>query len=237
MKMKFLIAASAAALIAGTSARAADIVHYQEAYVPAFSWTGLYGGADVGYAFGNGEIKNSGSKKKKDDAGKAEPSTFVSLAKKDKKKKKQKVKPSGIIGGFYGGYNYGFSDRIIIGADTDFTFSDASKKKKIGSIRQRWSGATRLRAGYAFNRFLPYLAVGVAYTDVKTSVAGAKSANKTRTGWTIGGGVDYALTNHVILRGEYRYNDYGNKKTKFGDAKYKIKYNQSDVRVGVAYKF
>jgi opacity protein-like surface antigen len=31
----------------------------------------------------------------------------------------------------------------------------------------------------------------------------------TRTGWTIGAGLDYALTGHVIVGAEYLYADYG----------------------------
>jgi outer membrane immunogenic protein len=32
---------------------------------------------------------------------------------------------------------------------------------------------------------------------------------KTRTGWTVGGGVDYALTNQWSIGVEYRYSDFG----------------------------
>jgi outer membrane immunogenic protein len=59
-------------------------------------------------------------------------------------------------------------------------------------------------------------------------------------GWTAGAGVDYAFTNDVFGRVEYRYSDLGtasfvNMLTNSGDAGNKAPI--SDVRVGIAYKF
>jgi len=136
------------------------------------------------------------------------------------------------------------------------------------TIEQKWAGATRVRVGYAMDRVLPYIAAGVAYGKVRSSadaylsavpggpnpwpgltgVAGAGayrfSNSDTFTGWTLGAGADYAVTDNVLLRLEYRYADYGSETYSHvipggGTAaiKYKVDHKTNDVRVGVAYKF
>ncbi|WP_375706288.1 outer membrane protein, partial [Bartonella sp. AA2SXKL] len=58
---------------------------------------------------------------------------------------------------------------------------------------------------------------------------------KTMIGYTLGGGVDFAMTDNILLRAEYRYSDFGKKK--FAKEKLEINYKTNDFRVGVAYKF
>ena len=71
----------------------------------------------------------------------------------------------------------------------------------------------------------------------------SETIQKSLTGYTVGGGVEYALTNHVILRSEYRYTDYGSKdfdfNNKFIDEPVTLKadYKTHEVRLGIAYKF
>jgi len=229
MNMKNLIAASLAALlVSATAAKAADIVHYQEPEVKsAFSWTGLYGGAQMGWGWADAK-----SKMKKDKA---------VLGKKS-------LSPEGVMGGIYAGYNYQFSDAIILGLDTDFVFSDLGDKKKVKALdgtlgaRELWNGATRLRAGYTWDRFLPYVAAGVSYGSLRNSYSEGdderSSRTKTRAGWNAGAGLDYAMTDHIILRGEYRFTDFGKDTSKIApDEKYSKKWKQNDIRLGVAYKF
>ncbi|WP_273782598.1 outer membrane protein [Bartonella sp. ML69XJBT] len=117
------------------------------------------------------------------------------------------------------------------------------------TLKQNWAGATRVRIGFAADRFMPYVAGGVAYTQLQdtvsvsfkrddgTVVASKNLTDETKTmvGYTIGGGVDFAMLDNVILRAEYRYSDFGKKK--FAKEKFEIKYTTNDFRVGVAYKF
>ena len=61
-----------------------------------------------------------------------------------------------------------------------------------------------------------------------------------RSGWTAGGGLDYAVTDHVFGRVEYRYTDlagagFVNATADDADAGHRV--TISDVRVGLAYKF
>ncbi|WP_330169450.1 outer membrane protein [Bartonella grahamii] len=117
------------------------------------------------------------------------------------------------------------------------------------TFKQNWSGATRVRIGFAVDRFMPYLAGGIAYgqfhdtisisvKDEDGSVVSSKNlADETKTmiGYTLGGGVDFSLLDNVIVRAEYRYSDFGKKK--FAKEKLEISYKTNDFRVGVAYKF
>ncbi len=98
---------------------------------------------------------------------------------------------------------------------------------------------------------MPYITGGVAYTQLRNIIASAEDTaaksrtvdlsdwvcdeKKTMVGYTLGGGVDFAMTDNVIVRAEYRYSDFGKKK--FGYDKVEMSYKTNDFRVGVAYKF
>ncbi|ENN93661.1 outer membrane protein [Bartonella bovis] len=115
------------------------------------------------------------------------------------------------------------------------------------TLKQKWSGATRVRIGFAADRIVPYIAGGVAYTQLQNTysrsieILGKEiyssnlSDTKMIVGYTLGGGVDFAMTDNVILRAEYRYSDFG--KQKFAKDKLELEYQTNDFRVGVAYKF
>ncbi len=94
--------------------------------------------------------------------------------------------------------------------------------------------------GYAAGRFMPYLAGGVAFGQVKNSIRlndDRWDSSRTLTGWTIGGGVDYAATDNIVLRLEYRYTDFGRRDFSFDDLSSSNRFRSNDIRLGVAYKF
>ncbi|WP_412058481.1 outer membrane protein [Bartonella sp. DGB2] len=57
-------------------------------------------------------------------------------------------------------------------------------------------------------------------------------------GLTVGAGFDFAITDNVLARAEYRYNDFGSKDFTFSETN-KVKYalTDQDIRVGIAFKF
>ena len=63
--------------------------------------------------------------------------------------------------------------------------------------------------------------------------------SETLTGWTVGGGVEYAFTDNLIGRVEYRYTDFGDAQSTIpllpGNAK--VDLDSHTVRLGIAYKF
>ncbi len=124
-----------------------------------------------------------------------------------------------------------------------------------------WLGTVRGRVGFVAtpdNRLLIYGTGGFAYAggssnfNVYDNYAGAYwsgNPSSTRTGWTIGGGVEYAITNNITIKGEYLYVDLGSQNlntvgnlaaaTVFPGtyASAKINYDASIFRAGVNYKF
>ncbi len=78
-------------------------------------------------------------------------------------------------------------------------------------------------------------------SDSQASSGGVTVAsfNNTLIGWTIGAGVEYAFTNNLIGRAEYRYTDFGSEDLAsvrgFPDGTLDLSTN--DIRLGIAYKF
>ena len=92
-----------------------------------------------------------------------------------------------------------------------------------------------------------YATGGAAFGDLRNNylnvVTGAlDQASHTRVGYTVGGGVEYAFTNNVSVRAEYRYTDFGsftdNLANSTGGA-FNVRHRETDNRVqaGVSYKF
>jgi len=240
MKIRCFIAAATFAFTVNNSAQAADIVRSYPPLAapaavkaPAFSWQGFYIGGEIGGSWARSKVRTWDMNGR-----------YESWA----------TKPDGFVGGLYAGYNFDAGSNIIIGIDTDILWTDVDGSDTQGMVKarvkQKWVGATRARIGYAAERWLPYIAGGVAYGRINGSVglfdAGGvqidgSDRTKTRAGWTLGTGVDYAMTDDVLLRLEYRYADF-DKKTyhiagKDTGGGYRIKYNANDFRFGVAYKF
>jgi outer membrane immunogenic protein len=88
------------------------------------------------------------------------------------------------------------------------------------SLKTHYLATVGPRIGYAFCKWLPYVTGGVAIGDIDfrqdffTSFAGVRpgqsgSTDETNVGWMVGGGLEYALTNHWRMRGQYQYVDLG----------------------------
>lgn len=240
------------------AAQAADVVVNQEptpvVTTSVFSWTGFYVGGQIGDSWGDGSFARDVQAVKNLQPAKYGDSKISEL-------KKKSINDGNFIGGVYVGYNYQFHNNVVAGVDADFTWLDntAKSNKNIpfgksridgyhNKIEQDWMTAVRARLGYAYNRFLPYVAGGIAFTDVEykhryfgdvtdISFDERSSASKTLTGYTLGAGLDYAMTDHIILRVEYRYIDFGDKDFVLDGEKRNVETKSNDVRVGIAYKF
>jgi outer membrane immunogenic protein len=73
---------------------------------------------------------------------------------------------------------------------------------------QGWIGTLRPRAGVAADKWLFYGTGGLAYSSGDEARAGF-TATAPRTGWTVGGGVEYAPGKQWSLGLEYLYADFG----------------------------
>lgn len=215
---KFLLSGVAAlGLIAAGAASAADLPSRKgpvvaPVYVPVFTWTGFYVGANAGYAWGNVKANS------------------VNLG--------RVGDLDGFIGGGQVGYNYQMG-QFVVGAEADFQGADLATGNSLGLVRVKteYFGTVRARVGVAFDRFMPYITGGWAYGNVKTSIpALAFSSDRTHTGgYAIGGGLEYAFTNNLIGGVEYLYVDLGEKNIL--GAGTKVGTDFSVVRARLSYKF
>jgi len=112
---------------------------------------------------------------------------------------------SGFYFGGHGGYSFvsgtGLSDGLEAGGQLGVNHQMGSLVAglEIAGGYVHWGpvhtiGSVRLRAGYAFDRFLAYAAGGLGIEDT--------------VGWTLGGGVEYALTDHWIIGAEYLHDSF-----------------------------
>ncbi len=92
-----------------------------------------------------------------------------------------------------------------------------------GSVTDLDFGTLRARAGWAVGNFLPYAFAGFALGQANVNIAETTTViqksppgtfvfsgtagknNEWLYGFTVGGGLDYALTHHIFVRGEYEY--------------------------------
>lgn len=229
---KNLILISFAYLISGvTISHAADIIYnspQEPIYDEAAIWNGAYIGAQLGY----GWVKN-----------------YINFKDNVDDHNDNTLSSNGLLGGLYAGYNWELSNRFLIGLEADIAFqntrSDYTANSSLSSANNdpnwkrqiQWSGAARARLGVNYERILPYIAGGVAFAGIKDSLSNGDnpfSFNNNFLGFTIGAGIDYSVTNNIILRAEYRYTDYGSKSNvKEFDTRLKM----NDIRLGLAYRF
>ncbi|MCL6654861.1 hypothetical protein A6R70_21505 [Agrobacterium rubi] len=132
--------------------------------------------------------------------------------------------------GAHAGYNFQRGN-IVFGIENDFNYNF----EESSGANVEWDASGRGRVGYAWDRTLFFATAGIAAAGVKVDVPGADKKDDILIGWTAGGGVEYAFTDNILVRGEYRYSDFGNKD--FGSAVGEIGATQHKVMLGASYKF
>jgi outer membrane immunogenic protein len=115
------------------------------------------------------------------------------------------TRPSGVAGGFQGGYNRQFGS-FVFGGEADLTFSGADDVFAPWKFSNPWFGTIRARAGYALNNILLYGTGGFAVGGLRAEVTGA-TESKTLGGWTAGAGMEVGLSPSWSARVEYLYVD------------------------------
>ncbi|UYV15410.1 outer membrane protein [Porphyrobacter sp. ULC335] len=141
-----------------------------------------------------------------------------------------------VLGG-YAGYNLKATDRIVIGAEAGFSAAvdDQNRAASAGkslTIDPRYSFDLSARAGYLVtDKALVYVRGGYANTRVRTSLdglTGPVTASDNLDGWQVGGGLEYAISDRISARAEYRYSDLGSNGGQ---------YDRHQTLVGVSYNF
>ena len=180
--MKKILLSSVALLGLASGAMAADLPSRRApapiiAAVPVFTWTGFYVGVNAGYGWNTNDdfIFNDVRYDLGDDGG--------------------------FVGGAQAGYNYQIGS-FVVGLEGDIQYADFGGDDRFDFDRDGiadddfnnsdWFGTVRARAGVAFDRALIYATGGFAFAD-------------DATGWTVGGGVEYAFTNNLSAKIEGLY--------------------------------
>jgi len=143
------------------------------------------------------------------------------------------VDPSGILGGGQVGVNWQ-SGQFVYGAETDLQASGANDTFAGYKFSNPWFGTLRGRAGYAFNNFLIYGTLGLAYGDLKGEFGGAVEPH-TMAGWVGGVGAEYGITPAWSAKVEYLYMDLADRG--FSITGMDNGYRANILRLGVNYHF
>jgi outer membrane immunogenic protein len=201
-------------------------------YIPAqFFWTGFYMGAGIGGSWTSATFVDP-----------LAPTTGSPSA-------------TGFLVSGISGINYQFSS-VVLGVEADFTgtwakgsVTDAFNDNLATSVF--WTASITGRLGMAFDRLLVYGKGGAAFDydrDTVTLQNGTTAIGSLyRVGWTVGGGVEYAVTDHWTGRIEYDYFRFPAKALSFqgtattppnvGAASSTIGLNISEIKLIMAYKF
>ncbi len=196
--MKRFILSAVAALFAAATATpslAADLArpaYKAPIYVAPFSWSGFYIGINGGYGWAKSDWTSAVT------SGSTDPKGWL-------------------VGGTLG---YNLQTGVWVwGLEGDIDWSNIKGSTTGGTgvcsgalgceTRNRWLATTRGRIGYAFDRWLPFITGGAAFGDVKMSPNTGLSETKTKVGWTVGGGLEYAFLSGWSAKAEYLYVDLG----------------------------
>lgn len=227
--MKRVALLASAATLIGSTAFAADLPSRKVAPVapvaPVFTWTGFYAGINAGGGWGNEKIKSIWY----DPSGNRSPEELASFINPPYANNR-----SGFIGGIQLGYNYQIN-QFVVGIEADFmgstiggssqspvlvifgTIDNVSRTK----VQQDWLGTVRVRGGYSIDRLLIFLTGGLAYGNAQVSTTSTDTVDgvvesvwqggkqSTKFGFTVGAGLEYALTNNWLIRAEYLYYNLG----------------------------
>jgi len=180
---------------------------------PFYNWTGFYIGVNGGYAWGTSNWSTL-------------PSSFDVNG--------------GLVGGTIG-YNWQFG-QFVYGLEGDGDWTDirgSSGFARCSSFncetKNDFLSTVRGRVGFAADRVMPYVTGGLAIGDIRTSGPAFAGVDQTNAGWTVGGGVEFALPANWTAKVEYLYVDLGNVTNSPGFGN--VNFTTNVVRGGINYRF
>lgn len=202
MTFKSYIVGAFASVLAVSAVSAADLPIYKAPPPPpppVFSWEGFHIGISGSYA---GGVSNQYSQTYLLTGAFLAIPTSTSFG------------TSGYLVGYQNGYNWVFANGLVAGYESEFNYADVrptNARSYIGagaSSRLQWFGMERLRFGYAFGRFLPYITGGLAYGKVLPygqQWGGLYPTNQSvwQGGFAIGAGIEYAILDNWTVKAEY----------------------------------
>jgi outer membrane immunogenic protein len=217
MHKKLLLAAAAALALSETAARAADLL-LPPPPPPVLTWMGPYVGGQIGYAWASSTFDLLGFN----------PNTNALLV------IASSNPPAGVVGGAHVGYLYQINQFVIgvegsvdgtsLRANAQFFLPAFVGNNNVLSAHATSDvqGTVRGKLGFAWDRVLIYGTGGFAFggfsgnlilrglTPITVPIAiGNQFFSNNPTGWTAGGGFQYAVTDNWWVFAEYRFTDFG----------------------------
>lgn len=186
---------------------------YATAPVANTDWSGVYAGAQLGYGdIGvDNELDRDGDGDVDDDD--------------DKFAFGSSLDGDGAIGGIHAGYLHDLG-KYVVGAEIDYDVTGidlgTTGIAELDSVTR-----LKLKAGYDAGRTLYYGVFGAAYADA--TVGGADLSD---SGYIIGAGMSYLLTDDWMLGGEVLYHDFGNNFDGAG-----VSVDATTVQIRASYRF
>ncbi|MBN8943452.1 MAG: porin family protein [Rhizobiales bacterium] len=244
MKRIFWGGVAACALVG--SAGAADLGARRVAVpaailAPAFDWTGFYLGAHIGYGFGSTRH------------------VALNIDAFDGALLGETIRssPRGVLGGIHFGYNWQ-SGNLLAGLEAELGYSGVTGSRIGSNVQGDVYGSTRYgftafvgpRLGFVADRALFYVKGGLAVATIRNIAADLDGGNtvmdptatsqvtRTRAGWAIGGGVEYAFAPNWSARLEYLYSNFGSfTSSDLNGGLYRHTNDVHAVKLGVSYLF
>jgi outer membrane immunogenic protein len=223
--MKKLVLATIAAVALASGAQAADLGVPRGpvaavVVAPAYAWTGFYLGAHLGGGFGRQTWANVSLT--------GEP---VSLS------------PNGVLGGVHFGYNYQINS-IVLGLDVALSAASL-RASAVSAANPAVTYGTRInfvttvtgRLGFAVDRALLYVSAGYAGANIQTTGVNAGldsfSNSNFRSGFTVGGGLNYQITPNWVAGLDYKYIHLGSENRAGNTAILAFPYTQTRIRTDI----
>lgn len=195
---------------------------------PVHNWTGCYAGGNIGGAWG--EVVPGLSN--------------------------EAQHPKGFVGGGQFGCDYQFQPNWVIGLQGDFTGSaarDTSHYTIIANVDTfetniHWFASATARFGYATGPWLLYGKGGAAWINARYQrtdlflLTFVNTDTATHSGWTAGGGVEYALAPSWSVFAEYDFYDFGQHSVTMpgglGPITFpSLRQELSEVKIGLNFRF
>lgn len=210
---------------------------------PIYNWTGCYIGGTVGGAFAHKDFSDTYLT-----SGYAhyEPASSPS------------VDMSGWLGGGQIGCNAHFDVHGVMGIEAFGAWTSLNGSsdpffggKAVFNVHTDWLASITGRLGYASNNWLFYGKGGVAWVgdryNVPYTFLGSPYSfvgSETRTGWTLGAGIEWGFAPRWTARLEYNYYDFGTREITLvnpldstGTDPANIRQRVQTVTVGINYRF
>lgn len=208
---------------------------------PPFTWTSCFLGAHAGGGWTHTDIRDP-----------------VALVQGTPATQTTSLSPSGAVVGGQFGCDYQFAPSWVVGVEGAGSGATMKSSTTVGlpqgnagdtanvTARTDFLASVTARLGYAVDHWMFYGRGGPAWAGGKYSVVGAFAGAPfgfegldTRTGWTVGAGVEWAFAPNWSARLEYDYYGFGNRTVSLTDninavtGVLDVKQNVQTVKLGV----